>query len=74
VLLPGAPLLRIMLISQVMNGVLLPVILVLMLLLATRRRLMGKLALSHGYAGFCWVLAFLLIALDLFLLVTAFMG
>jgi Mn2+/Fe2+ NRAMP family transporter len=72
VLLPRAPLLQIMLISQVMNGVLLPVILVLMLLLATRRRLMGNLALSRPYAGFSWVLAFLLIALDVFLLATAF--
>ena len=68
VLLPGAPLLRIMLLSQVMNGLLLPVILVLMLLLATRRSLMGELVMSKPYAIFCWGLTVLLIVLDAFLL------
>jgi len=68
VLLPGAPLLRIMLISQVMNGILLPAILVLMLLLATRRSLMGELVMSKPYAIFCWGLTVLLIVLDAFLL------
>jgi len=68
VLLPKAPLLRIMLFSQVMNGLLLPVILVLMLLLVTRKSLMGELAASRSYAIFCWGLCALLIALDLFLL------
>jgi len=67
VLLPGAALLKIMLISQVMNGLLLPAILVLMLLLASRRSLMGELALSRGYTVFCWGLCALLIVLDLFL-------
>jgi len=72
VLLPGAPLLRIMLLSQVMNGILLPAVLVLMLLLAGRRSLMGKLAISRGYAVLCWAVALLLIAFDLFLLGTTF--
>ena len=71
VLLPKAPLLRIMLFSQVMNGLLLPVILILMLLLVTRKSLMGELAASRGYAGVCWALCVLLIALDLFLLATS---
>ena len=70
VLLPGAPLLRIMLLSQVMNGLLLPVILVLMLLLATRRSLMGNLAMSRPYTVFCWGICVLLIILDGFLLAT----
>jgi Mn2+/Fe2+ NRAMP family transporter len=71
VLLPRAPLLKIMLMSQVMNGLLLPVILVLMLLLASRRSLMGELAMSRGYTVFCWALCGLLVALDLFLVATA---
>ncbi|MFB3883429.1 MAG: Nramp family divalent metal transporter [Armatimonadota bacterium] len=71
VLLPRAPLLRIMLFSQVMNGLLLPVILILMLLLVTRRSLMGELAASRWYAALCWGLCVLLIALDLFLLATS---
>ena len=71
VLLPGVPLLRVMLFSQVMNGLLLPVILILMLLLVTRKSLMGELAASRSYAIFCWVLCALLIALDLFLLASS---
>lgn len=73
VLLPGAPLLRIMLFSQVMNGLLLPAVLVLMLLLVGRRQLMGSLAASRGYMIVCWTLAALLIALDLVLLVASFL-
>jgi NRAMP (natural resistance-associated macrophage protein)-like metal ion transporter len=42
VLIPGAPLLGVIFYSQVVNGMLLPVILVLMLILINRKRLMGK--------------------------------
>jgi Mn2+/Fe2+ NRAMP family transporter len=71
VLLPQAPLLRIMLLSQVMNGLLLPVVLVLMLVLVSRRSLMGALTISRTYQAVCWVITGLLITLDLFLLVTS---
>lgn len=72
VLLPRAPLLRIMFLSQVMNGLLLPAVVVLMLLLAARRSLMGTLAISRPYAVCCWALTGLLTILDLFLLGTTF--
>lgn len=42
VILPGAPLLAIIFYSQVLNGVLLPVVLVLMLLLINNRSIMGE--------------------------------
>jgi len=42
VILPGAPLLGIIFYSQVLNGVLLPIVLVLMLILINRPRLMGS--------------------------------
>jgi NRAMP (natural resistance-associated macrophage protein)-like metal ion transporter len=42
VIIPGAPLLAIIFYSQVANGVLLPIVLVLMLLLINDKRLMGK--------------------------------
>jgi NRAMP (natural resistance-associated macrophage protein)-like metal ion transporter len=42
VIVPGAPLLAIIFYSQVLNGVLLPVVLVLMLLLINNKRLMGR--------------------------------
>jgi len=41
-LIPGAPLLAIMYLSQVLNGVLLPVVLVFMLLLINNRAVMGE--------------------------------
>ena len=41
VLLPGLPLLKVILISQVANGILLPFVLVFMLILVNRERLMG---------------------------------
>jgi len=72
VLVPGVPLLRILLLSQVMNGLLLPAILVCMLLLAGRRSLMGGLALSRGYLAICWVICGALTALDLILLMATF--
>lgn len=73
VLLPRAPLLKIMLLSQVMNGLLLPAVLILMLLLVTRRSLMGELACSRGYAVFCWIVCAFIITLDLVLLATTFL-
>ena len=42
ILLPDMPLIRIMFYSQVINGAILPVILVFMLLLVNDRRIMGK--------------------------------
>lgn len=42
VIIPGAPLLAIIFYSQVLNGMLLPVVLVLMLLLINDRRIMGR--------------------------------
>ena len=73
VLLPGAPLLRILLVSQVMNGLLLPVVLVLMLLLVSRTSLMGDLANSPRYNAFCWIICAFITALDLILLAVTFL-
>jgi Mn2+/Fe2+ NRAMP family transporter len=73
VLLPGSPLLTILLISQVMNGLLLPAVLILMLLLASRSSLMGDLANSPRYSIFCWLLCGLIVVLDAFLLATLFL-
>ena len=48
-LLPAFPLVRMILLSQVLNGVLLPIILILILILANRRDLMGKWVNSRLY-------------------------
>jgi Mn2+/Fe2+ NRAMP family transporter len=42
VLVPGLPLLKVILISQVANGILLPFVLVFMLILVNKQRLMGE--------------------------------
>ena len=49
VLIPGLPLLKVILISQVANGVLLPFVLIFMLLLVNRQRLMGEY--RNGFWG-----------------------
>ncbi len=71
--LDSPTLLRVLLFSQVMNGMLLPAVLVLMLLLVRRRSVMGDLANSRRYSVFCWLLCLLIIALDLALLATGFL-
>ncbi len=42
-LIPGMPLLKVILLSQVANGVLIPFVLVFMLLLVNRESLMGEM-------------------------------
>jgi Mn2+/Fe2+ NRAMP family transporter len=72
ILLPGAPLLRIILVSQIANGVLLPVILVFMLLLVNRESLMGRFTNGRAYDVVAWVTVALLIVLTGLLVVTSF--
>ena len=54
VLIPGAPLLRIIFYSQVLNGALLPVVLILMLLLINNRRLMGQYVNGRTLNAIAW--------------------
>jgi NRAMP (natural resistance-associated macrophage protein)-like metal ion transporter len=54
VLIPGAPLVAIIFYSQVLNGVLLPVVLVLMLLLINRPRLMGAYVNGWAFNTIAW--------------------
>ena len=48
ILLPGIPLFSVMYVSQVVNGIVLPVILVFMLLLINNKKLMGEYANKTG--------------------------
>jgi Mn2+/Fe2+ NRAMP family transporter len=68
VLLPGVPLLRIMLLSQTANGVLLPFILVFMLLLAQDERLMGRYRNGRWLSALSWATAAILIVLTALML------
>ncbi len=70
VLLPGAPLLQILFLSQVANGILLPFILVFMLLLVNRKRLMGAYTNSRTFNGIAWITVVVMILLTLALVVS----
>jgi Mn2+/Fe2+ NRAMP family transporter len=50
--------------SQVLNGVLLPAILIYMLLLINNRNLMGKFVNSRAFNAIAWTLAVLIIFLS----------
>jgi Mn2+/Fe2+ NRAMP family transporter len=53
-LIPRMPLIKVMFWSQVLNGVLLPVILVFILILVNDRREMGSMVNGRFYNYFCW--------------------
>ncbi|MDR3588583.1 MAG: Nramp family divalent metal transporter [Negativicutes bacterium] len=70
VLLPGASLYHIMLTSQVVNGVLLPPILVFMVLIANNRTIMGNFVNPRWYSIVTWVFTITLIILTALLLIS----
>ena len=72
VLIPGAPLLMIMRVSQVANGILLPIFMVYLLLLAQDEKLMGKYAVKGFWKWFGWTAGVILIILDMLLFVAPF--
>jgi NRAMP (natural resistance-associated macrophage protein)-like metal ion transporter len=54
VVIPGAPLLAIIFYSQVFNGALLPIVLILMLLLVNNKRLMGRWTNNPAFNAIAW--------------------
>ncbi len=68
VLVPNVPLVGLMLVSQFIDGVQLPVILVFIVLLAGSRRLLGKHVSGRVVRGIQWLTAIVLGALSLVLL------
>ncbi len=72
VMLPNLPLLRVMLVSQVINGMLLPVVLIFMLKLVNNRRIMGDHVNSRGYNFVAGTTVLALIGLTAALLVMSF--
>jgi NRAMP (natural resistance-associated macrophage protein)-like metal ion transporter len=72
-LVPRFPLFPVMVASQVVNGILLPFILVFMLLLINDRELMGEHVNSKRYNVMSWITAAAMIALTLALVMTQFM-
>ena len=74
ILMPRVPLVRIAVLSQVLNGLLLPFVLVFMLILVNRRSLMGSLVNGRTYNLVAWSLTGLTIALMVVLLVGQVFG
>ena len=69
VLWPRLPLVPIMLVSQVLNGMLLPFILVFMLLLINKEKLMGEWRNGRWFNGVAWSLTAVMILLTTWLVV-----
>jgi len=65
ILLPNFPLVPLILLSQVLNGMLLPVILIFILLLVNRKDLMGKWTNSGPFNAVAWTTAAVMISLSL---------
>lgn len=72
ILIPNAPLIPIMLISQVVNGVMLPFVLIFMLLLINNEDLMGDFTNSKTFNIVAWATVVIMIVLTLVLAVTSF--
>jgi len=65
ILLPSFPLVRLILISQILNGVLLPVILIFMLRLVNRKDLMNGWTNSRAFNAIAWTTTGIMISLSL---------
>jgi Mn2+/Fe2+ NRAMP family transporter len=68
-LIPGERLIRIVLWSQVVNGLVLPFVLVFMLLLINKKELMGEYVNSHLFNAVAWATTILVAGLSIALVV-----
>jgi len=65
ILYPNLPLVKISILSQVVNGIVLPFVLIFMLLLINKKELMSSYVNSRAYNVVAWATTFILIALTL---------
>ena len=68
VLIPRAPLITIMIMSQAVNGVLLPFLLIFMMIIINDRRVMGRYVNGRVYNAIGWTTVVVVIALTVALL------
>jgi Mn2+/Fe2+ NRAMP family transporter len=73
ILIPNAPLIPIMLMSQVVNGVMLPFVLIFMLLLINNKDIMGEYTNSKMFDFIAWATVIIMIVLTVVLVVTSFL-
>jgi Mn2+/Fe2+ NRAMP family transporter len=71
ILLPNFPYIKIIIFSQVLNGVVLPFVLIFMLLLINKKELMGEYTNSRFYNAVAWITVVVVIALSAALMVTS---
>ncbi len=69
ILIPNAPLIKITLWSQILNGILLPVVLVCMILLVNKKKIMGKHVNKPINNIIGWLAVLIMVALSLMLLI-----
>jgi NRAMP (natural resistance-associated macrophage protein)-like metal ion transporter len=74
VMIPGIPLIQVMLISQVVNGIMLPFTVVPILLFVNNKKLMGDYVNGRIYNYVCWIFMGLITSLSLLYLVMQFTG
>ncbi len=74
VLIPGVPLLKVILLSQVANGVLIPFVLIFMLVLINRESLMGGMRNRGWQNVIAWTTAVVMIVLTAMMLWTSVVG
>ena len=72
ILVPTMPLIKIMFLSQTINGILLPIVLIIMLRLVNDKELMGEYVNSKRMNIITWVTVAILILLTVMLVVTSF--
>lgn len=72
ILIPNFPLLAVMFLSQVFNGILLPFVLIFMLLLINRTDLMGTYVNTHLYNAIAWTSSAVMIVLTVAMVVSLF--
>jgi len=72
VIIPGFPLIRVMVFSQVINGILLPVILFLMIKLINNKQLMGRRSNNFFQNTIGWTTIMVLIVLTLLMFILPF--
>jgi NRAMP (natural resistance-associated macrophage protein)-like metal ion transporter len=70
ILLPGLPLFPIMFVTQVLNGVLLPFILIFILILINDKKIMGEYVNKKGFNIFAWIVSGIMIILSLLMLIS----
>lgn len=72
ILIPNIPLADILLFSQVINGLILPIILVLMLVIINDKNIMGEYVNSRWYNYIAWAITIIITILVVIMIVTSF--